>query len=62
MFVLASLDEQKLEAIRKFEKQSGLCVLAMQDVQLNPAPVAADALMGLQRLEKELGVCLVAVK
>ncbi len=62
MFVLANLDENKLMAIRRFEAESGLCVVAMQDVDLDPAPVAADTLSDLQELEKDLGVCLVAVK
>ncbi len=62
MFVLANLNEKKLEAIRRFEAESGLCIVAMQDVDLDPAPVEADTLSDLQELEKELGVCLVAVK
>lgn len=62
MFMLAGLTEEKLKALQQFEAESGLRVLAVTPISVEPAPIAADDLARLQDLERQLGVCLLAVK
>jgi len=62
MYVLANLDNDKLGTLQSFEEEAGLRVLALSHVEVEPAPIDAEALDGLRRLEEELGVCLVAVQ
>jgi hypothetical protein len=62
MYVLANLDSDTLERIQKFERDSGLRLLALRDVDLEPAAIAADSLAEVKKLEEELGICLVAVR
>jgi hypothetical protein len=62
MYVLANLESSTLERIQKFERDSGVRLLALRDVELEPAAIAADTLAEVKRLEEELGICLVAVR
>jgi hypothetical protein len=62
MFTFANLDDVKLKEIREFEAKSGLRVVALADVDLEPAPVASDTVEELRKMEQDLGVCLLAVK
>lgn len=62
MYVLANLDSDTLERIQKFERDSGVRLLALRDVELEPAAIAADTLAEVKKLEEELGICLVAVR
>ncbi len=62
MFTFANLDDAKLREIQEFEAKSGLRVVALADVNIDPAAVAADTVEELRKMEQDLGVCLVAVK
>jgi hypothetical protein len=62
MYVLANLESSTLERIQKFERDSGVRLLALRDVELEPAAIAADTLAEVKKLEEELGICLVAVR
>ena len=62
MFTLAHLNEDQLLRIQKFEEESGVKLLAMDSLQVQPAPLNEDNLKRLESLEGDLGVCLVAVE
>ncbi|HOZ47163.1 MAG TPA: hypothetical protein PLO37_18075 [Candidatus Hydrogenedentes bacterium] len=61
LYTLAKLTDAQLDALRCFEKKSGLKILALSEVDVEFAPIDADMLMGLQELETDLDVCLIAV-
>ena len=62
MFVPANLNEGQLETLQTFEQREGIRVLALADVQVEPNLLDAEKLMGLQKLEQDLGCCLLAVR
>lgn len=62
MYVYASLSEEQVRALQSFEKARGVRVLALSDVPVKAAPIDDNALEELRRLERQLGVCLVAVQ
>ncbi|UWQ32104.1 hypothetical protein K3555_16235 [Leisingera sp. M527] len=62
LYPLASLEADKLEAIKSLEKDIGSPVVALAGVEANTAPLPDDQLKKLQELEAELGVVLVAVR
>ena len=61
MFTFAKLSASQLAALQEFEKRERLRVLALAEVQVTPAALDAERLGELQGLERDLGVCLVAV-
>ena len=62
MFVLANLNDEQVHRLQAFEAEKGIRVLALQDVPVEPAPLAQNDLDSVQELEAELGLCLVAVE
>ena len=62
LYSYATMDADKLSAVRALEKEIGAPLLAMQAVEVAPAKVGRDALGRIQALEQELGVVLVAVE
>jgi hypothetical protein len=62
MFVFANLDTDQVKAVQEFECSEGLRLLALKEVQVEPELIAADKLAALNALERELGVCLLAVR
>ena len=62
MHVLANLKQEQLRVIQEFEQKAGVRVLALAPMEIDPASIDADLLTRLQEMEKELGVCLVAVR
>lgn len=62
MYVLAPLTGERLKVLQDFERTTGLRVLALTSLEVEPAPIGSDVLQDLQGLEKELGLCLVAVR
>ncbi len=61
LYSYASIDSDKLTALRSLEKEIGAPLIAMQAVDVAPAQVGGDALERIKELEEELGVVLVAV-
>lgn len=62
MFAFAKLDANQLEALRDFESQTGVRLLALADVPVEPAHIDEGTLGELKRLEDNLGITLVAVE
>jgi hypothetical protein len=62
MYFIAKVDGEKLHEIQEFEKRAGVRLLALSEVDLEPAPLPADLLEELREKEEEWGVCLVAVR
>ena len=62
MFVYANLDENQVQRVKTVEAATGLRLIAMTDVQLDPAPIDAAVLTQIKEAEDELGVCLYAVR
>jgi hypothetical protein len=62
MYTLAHLNNDQLQRIKDFEKESGVKLLAMDNLAVQPAPLGPDHLKQLESLEGDLGVCLVAVE
>ena len=62
MYAFASLSEEQIAALRAYEKEQGVKLLAVSEVELDPAPIDAADLAKVQALEEQLGVCLVAVR
>ncbi len=62
MFVFANLNTEQVKAIQKFECSEGVRLLALKEVQLEPEMIAADKLAALNDLERNLGICLLAVR
>lgn len=62
LYPLASLETEKLNAIRALERDIGSPVVALAEVEADSASLPEDQLKKLQELEEELGVVLVAVR
>lgn len=62
LYSFASIESEKLDAIKAIEQEIGSPLLAMKPVAVNPAPLNSKNLAKLKTLEDELGVVLVAVK
>jgi hypothetical protein len=59
---LAKLTQAQLEEIRKFEERWNNIVLLAYEKPAEPAKLSLEHIKKVQRLEKELGVRLVAYK
>jgi len=55
------LDEKTITTIKNLEKDLGKTLLAFSCHSLNPAEVSREQLAKIQKVEKELGVSLVAI-
>lgn len=62
MFTFANLSSEQIKAVQAFELSEGVRLLALKEVNMDPDLLPADKLMALNELEKELGVCLLAVR
>lgn len=62
MYVPAHLKEDQLEKIKQFEEQKHTRVVALAEIDVEPAPLEPDELSELKDLEKAVGCCLLAVK
>lgn len=58
---LSNLSEHDLAAVRQLEKEINVPVLAFRCHDVKPAILDDDALARLERLEKQLGLSLLAV-
>jgi hypothetical protein len=58
---VANLKLEKLARVQEIEKKLGAYVIAYEQ-PVEPATLSADQLKDLERLEGELGVCLVAYR
>ncbi len=61
VYTLANVPEEKLSEIKTLEQELGTSLLAMSQVEVQPARLDRDKLSRIQTLENELGVVLVAV-
>lgn len=62
LYPIASLEDDKLNAIQALENEIGGPVVALAELQTNTADLAREKLEKLQELEQELGVVLVAMR
>ena len=59
---LSNLNGKQLREIRNLENELGRPLLAFSCFELQPAQLDADSVQRIQRLERELGVALLAVE
>ncbi|AHD02011.1 hypothetical protein [Leisingera methylohalidivorans] len=62
LYPLATLEAEKLRAIKSLERDIGSPVVALAGVNADSAALPDEQLKKLQQLEEELGVLLVAVR
>jgi len=62
MFVPANLDSAQLKAIQDIEQSENIRLLALKDLDVQPAMLPMDKVAALQQLEREMGLCLLAVR
>jgi hypothetical protein len=62
LYTFAKLEDAQLTAIQDIEREEGLKVLALREVDAQPDMIDAQKLARLQELEKQLGMCLIAVR
>ena len=62
LYPIATLEADKLEAVRKLEDEIGSPVIALSAIEASSAKLPSEKLEKLQALEDELGVVLVAVQ
>jgi hypothetical protein len=61
VYAVTNVDDTVIEKVRSFEEQAGVRLLALNDLDVQPADLDGATLDKIQALEKELGVTLVAV-
>ncbi len=59
---IAHLDRDKLQKVEDLERQLGGAIVIAYDQPVVPAELTPEQVAILQRLERELGVCLVAYR
>lgn len=62
IYSYANVDQSALDAIQSLEKKIGAPLIAMEKLDVAPAPVEGADLDRIKELENELGVVLVAVQ
>ena len=62
MFAFANLSKEQVTAVQEFEHTEGVRVLALKEIHVDPDVLPADKLLALNELEKDMGVCLLAVR
>ncbi|MES0826371.1 hypothetical protein [Ruegeria sp. SCP11] len=62
LYPIATLEADKLDAVRALEKEIGSPVVALAAVDTDSATLPKEDLQKLQALEDELNVVLVAVR
>ena len=61
LYTFSDLDNERLRKVQNVEKETGLKLLALNAVDVEPATIQDDALEHIQALERDLGMTLVAV-
>ena len=61
LYAISNLDADRLQKLQSIEADTGLKLLALNQVDAAPADIETDTLNDIQALENELGVTLVAV-
>ena len=61
LYAIPELDAERLKKVRNVEKATGLKLLALNALDVEPANIQDEELDDIQALENELGVTLVAV-
>ena len=62
MYALAHLSQDQVSALQQFEEKEGLRLIAMTEVNVEPAPLDAERLAAVKDFEQQFGVCVVAVQ
>ena len=62
MYALAHLSQDQVTALQQFEEEEDVRLIAMTEVDLQPAPLDAEKLSAVKDFEQQLGVCVVAVQ
>jgi|TARA_B100001741_G_C16328703_1_gene493891 hypothetical protein len=61
LYAFSDLDNELLRKVQNVEKETGLKLLALNAVDVEPATIQDDALKDIQALERDLGMTVVAV-
>ena len=61
LYAFSDLDNERLRKVQNAEKETGLKLLALNAVDVQPATIQDDALKDIQALERDLGMTVVAV-
>ena len=61
LYAFSDLDNERLRKVQNVEKETGLKLLALNAVDVEPATIQDDALKDIQALERDLGMTIVAV-
>ena len=61
LYAFSHLDNERLRKVQNVEKETGLKLLALNAVDVQPATIQDDALKDIQALERDLGMTVVAV-
>ena len=61
LYAFSDLDNELLRKVQNVEKETGLKLLALNAVDVEPATIRDDALQDIQALEGDLGITVVAV-
>ena len=61
LYAFSDLDIERLRKVQNVEKATGLKLLALNAVDVEPATIRDDALKDIQALEGDLGITVVAV-
>ncbi len=61
LYAFSDLDTECLRKVQNVEKETGLKLLALNAVDVEPATVQDNALKDIQALERDLGMTVVAV-
>ena len=61
LYAFSDLDNERLRKVQNVEKETGLKLLALNAVYVEPATIQDDALKDIQALERDLGMTVVAV-
>ena len=61
LYAFSDLDIERLRKVQNVEKETGLKLLALNAVDVEPATVQDNALKDIQALERDLGMTVVAV-
>ena len=61
LYAFSDLDNERLRKVQNVEKETGLKLLALNAVDVEPATIQNGALKDIQALERDLGMTIVAV-
>ena len=61
LYAFSDLDNERLRKVQNVEKATGLKLLALNAVDVEPATVQDNVLKDIQALERDLGMTVVAV-